>query len=243
MHTPPFLLVICLMLSMQSPLFSMTEAKDAKKINKDFYLAVENSNLEKAQELFGLGADINFVLDTLSGFTPLHVAVSNGGVAMAEFLLAKNAQVNAKTKRGSTPLHIAIRFGLQNLEQVQKEYSPDPDNKPDQKNQTISVKFPANYSTIIKLLLKKGAMNFLADNNKLTAGELLLLQHKEDGDNDDAVDLFTDELATLILPKDSHPDNQTTTVDYLASLFQNIIIGGITSGVKGVKDQFTLMGF
>ena len=42
------------------------------------------------------------------GLTPLSRAAKNGEKETAELLIAKGADVNAKTKRGDTPLDVAI---------------------------------------------------------------------------------------------------------------------------------------
>ena len=45
----------------------------------------------------------------LHGIAPLHWAARNGYKDVAELLLAKGADVNAKTNKGTTPLSIAIQ--------------------------------------------------------------------------------------------------------------------------------------
>jgi ankyrin repeat protein len=46
-----------------------------------------------------------------SGYTPLHLTAINGMKDMAEFLLVRRADVNARTNAGETPLHKAASFG------------------------------------------------------------------------------------------------------------------------------------
>ena len=45
----------------------------------------------------------------MEGLLCIHAA-SNGRKEIAELLIAKGADVNAKTKRGETPLDLAIEF-------------------------------------------------------------------------------------------------------------------------------------
>ena len=45
-----------------------------------------------------------------SGWTPLHGAIARDRKETAELLIAKGADVNAKTADGETPLYLAIQF-------------------------------------------------------------------------------------------------------------------------------------
>jgi cytohesin len=55
------------------------------------------------------GADVN-AQDNDIRWTPLHVAAAFGHKEIAELLIAKGADVNAKSKRG-TPLSNAVKSG------------------------------------------------------------------------------------------------------------------------------------
>ena len=46
-----------------------------------------------------------------NGWTPLHVAASNGNDLVVEKLLVAGADVNIATKDSETPLHVAARYG------------------------------------------------------------------------------------------------------------------------------------
>jgi ankyrin repeat protein len=53
------------------------------------------------------GADV----DAQGGSTPLHSAAANGHLDVVKFLVAQQAEVNAKETDGWTPLHLAARYG------------------------------------------------------------------------------------------------------------------------------------
>jgi ankyrin repeat protein len=71
-----------------------------------FYEAIGDGNLGAVKALSSDHPELLFSADDL-GQTPLHWAAGSGQQEVAEFLLAHNANINAKTKRGRTPLHFA----------------------------------------------------------------------------------------------------------------------------------------
>lgn len=50
--------------------------------------------------------------------TPLHLAAQLGSKEIAEILIFKGANVNAKTKSGTTPLYSAVREGHKEVEDL-----------------------------------------------------------------------------------------------------------------------------
>ncbi len=75
------------------------------------YLAVLHRNLEIVKLLVDAGVNVN---ETISwdgnDYTPLMVNASQGNVDIAEYLISKGADVNAKNpKSGETALDVAIR--------------------------------------------------------------------------------------------------------------------------------------
>ena len=54
---------------------------------------------------------IRFSIMGSANWTPLHEAALNDRKAVAESLLASNAEVNAKEELGATPLHVAAWRG------------------------------------------------------------------------------------------------------------------------------------
>ena len=65
-------------------------------------------NIEAVKQAIAVGADVNAMGD--EGETPLHLAALGGHKEVAELLIAKGADLNAKSY-GETPLDLAIRLG------------------------------------------------------------------------------------------------------------------------------------
>ena len=65
-------------------------------------------NIEAVKQAIADGADVNALGD--EGETPLHQAALGGHKEVAELLIAKGADLNAKSY-GETPLDLAIRLG------------------------------------------------------------------------------------------------------------------------------------
>ncbi len=66
----------------------------------------EERNIEAVKQHLAAGADVDVKGGWLGG-TPLHYAVGEGRNEIAKLLIAKGADVNAKTKEEWTPLHYA----------------------------------------------------------------------------------------------------------------------------------------
>lgn len=73
-----------------------------------------NGDLEKVRALIQNDPDLVFSKDD-KGYTPLHWAAKNGHMDVARLLLAKKAEINAKTNIGWTPLHEAADGGQKDL--------------------------------------------------------------------------------------------------------------------------------
>ena len=73
----------------------------------DIWTATAQGNIEAVKQHLAAGADVNA---KRYGWTPLHYAVYYGHKEIAELLIAKSADVNARTKSdGDTPLDFSIR--------------------------------------------------------------------------------------------------------------------------------------
>ena len=91
------------------------------------------------------------------GDTPLHSAASNGEVSEVKALLAKGAEVDAKTKYGSTPLHLAAWKG--HLDVVKELLAKGAEvNAKNKYGETPLYKAAENgHLDVVKELLAKGA--------------------------------------------------------------------------------------
>jgi len=83
----------------------------------EFLRAAGNGNLAKTRLLLDHNPSLVFGKNK-EGFTALHYAASYGYVEIAELLLARSADVNAKTGKGDTPLHYAAAYGYGDLVQL-----------------------------------------------------------------------------------------------------------------------------
>ena len=73
----------------------------------NIHKAAQAGNIEAVKQHLAAGADVNA---KRYGWTPLHYAVYYGHKEIAELLIAKSADVNARTKSdGDTPLDFSIR--------------------------------------------------------------------------------------------------------------------------------------
>ena len=66
--------------------------------------AARNGDLEKVKTLVKDNPSLVFSKDNANGGTPLHWATANDHKEVVQFLLANNADVNAKDNAGQTPL-------------------------------------------------------------------------------------------------------------------------------------------
>ena len=73
--------------------------------------ACEKGNIEAVKQFLADGADVNGKDDSYGGGTPLHMATIQDRKEVAELLIAKGSDVNAKNEEGYTPLHYAASNG------------------------------------------------------------------------------------------------------------------------------------
>src|SRR5208337_4490549 len=76
----------------------------------DMFTAAGNGNLAKVRLLLDRNPHLAFSRNR-DGSTALHYAASYDYLEIAELLLTKKADVNAKNSEGTTPLHYAASYG------------------------------------------------------------------------------------------------------------------------------------
>lgn len=87
---------------------TMSACKNAG--NNLYEVASRGVSREAAVRLIRQGAKVNEV-DTVHGWTPLHVASANGHPKMVIALIDNGAHINAQDHEGNTPLHLASGGG------------------------------------------------------------------------------------------------------------------------------------
>jgi len=88
---------------------------------RSLHYAARDDNLVLVKALVSKGADINAMDDRLAA-TPLHLAAYFGRHDVVQFLLSKEANVNAKNKWNRTALDEAIDQGLSEIAEVLREH-------------------------------------------------------------------------------------------------------------------------
>jgi ankyrin repeat protein len=90
------------------------------------HLACFMGRPECARILVDAGADVNAVADNPSRVRPLHSAVASRQSAIAEMLLERGAEVDARQQAGYTPLHAAALHGDEPLVGLLLDRGADP---------------------------------------------------------------------------------------------------------------------
>lgn len=149
-------------------------------------LAVSNNDLTVAKLLLDQGADVNLGIPEMLR-TPLHIAVFQGFLEMADMLIAHKAEVRAKDILGLNVAHHAI--DANNLEAV--EYCVETlaihTETRDINGLTLLLRAIVTKASldIIRYLLDKKASQSVRDNNKMS-----ILQHVRMMNDQSLVDLL-----------------------------------------------------
>ena len=75
--------------------------------NTALWVATTESDVSVVRALLEAGADPNVQSRTPGGYTPLHMAASNGLIEAAEVLLQHGADVTIRNSQGQTALDVA----------------------------------------------------------------------------------------------------------------------------------------
>ncbi|KFY91029.1 hypothetical protein V498_05706, partial [Pseudogymnoascus sp. VKM F-4517 (FW-2822)] len=110
---------------------------------------------------FGLKDAVNSSLQTgladSYGRTPLSWASENGQVAVAQLLLDKGAEVDAKDGNGETPLSLAAASGHEAVVQLLLEKSAEVDTNNTDGQTPLSLAAASGHEAVVQLLLDEGA--------------------------------------------------------------------------------------
>ena len=120
---------------------------DCEEINKDLDIevlrAIRQNDLENLQTLIENCADINAVVPTF-GNTALMFAAQNGNEDIVDYLLSKNADVNAKSIDGFTALIVAANVGYRSIVEKLLSAGADVCAKTDELKTAIDYADPRN---------------------------------------------------------------------------------------------------
>ena len=137
------------------------EPPTAKAPDISIYEAAREGNIEAVKQHIAAGTDVNAKDDALE-WTPLHIAPLGSHKEVAELLIAKGADVNAKKDDGETPLHDAFFFSHKKIVELLIAKGADVNAK-DKDDETpldeciISILgLPGGHSEIADLLRKHG---------------------------------------------------------------------------------------
>ena len=100
---------------MQTPVFASCHKNDPDVT--EIIGAAAKGDLAKIRLLLNHNPNLVFGKNS-EGFTALHYAAFYGYMEIADLLLTKNADVNAKTGKGETPLHFAASYGHKDIAEL-----------------------------------------------------------------------------------------------------------------------------
>lgn len=156
----------------------LTGVIDVSVRYNNLVMAVENENLEEVKVRVGMGERVNARDKGYNKNSPLHVAVENGNVEIAEFLLAHGAKTGSKNADKRTPLMMLDEDAAPKLVNLLLLYGAKI-NLADKEGNTALI-FAAEYASneVVQTLINAGA-NINASNKK---GETALMRAAENGE-------------------------------------------------------------
>jgi len=121
----------------------------------DIWKAADEGNIEAVKQNLATGADVNDRTDFYSE-TPLHFAAENGQKEVAQILIDKSADVNAKAKWDRTPLHGAAKTGRSEIVKLLIETGADLNPKDFENKTPLDEAIKYKYSVVADILRKHG---------------------------------------------------------------------------------------
>lgn len=136
--------------------------------NETLESCVRNNTVEGLNKIITSGADVNMRL-LPTKLTPLHLAVAVKDIKLAEILISKGADVNARDDTGHTPLNVATVSNVNSTEMVELllKHKADPNSNSKLRSPLMSACSNGN-GEMVKLLVENGADVNLSDGDKDT---------------------------------------------------------------------------
>ena len=138
--------------------------QDKEELSKELLKSIRENNVIKVDTLLRAGADVNRK-ERNDGMAPLHVAASEGQVAIAKMLLDAGADKNAKDSDNQTPLQIAAFNGELEIVKMMLDAGADVNTHDDQGRSALHDASEEGRTAIVKLLLDAGGLVNERDNN------------------------------------------------------------------------------
>ena len=139
------------------------------------YSAAGGGDINAVMEFLASGLDSNIKTEIeIAGFkqqignSPLHYAAQSGHKKIAELLIAKGADVNARTWIDGTPLHFAARGGQKELAEFLISKGADVNAELNVADGATPLYFAANQEVAELLITKGGNINALGSFNQET---------------------------------------------------------------------------
>lgn len=120
------------------------------------HVAARWGDLDQVGQFLSKGADIN-ARDEGEGNTPLHWATVAGNNAIAELLIAKGAEVDAKNDNGNTPLSLATVTDDEPIAQLLIAKGADVNTKNNKRTTPLILAAFTGHKDVAQLLIAKGA--------------------------------------------------------------------------------------
>jgi len=112
----------------------------------------------KVEALLDKGVGVNAIIDNFYGSTPLHKVAMGTSKEIAELLLSKGADVNAREKDGGTPLHlVAALSGDKEIAELLLAKGADVNAKDNNGFTPLLRGAYGGHKDVVELLLAKGA--------------------------------------------------------------------------------------
>jgi ankyrin repeat protein len=120
----------------------------------ELYDAAMAGNVDDVRRLLASGADLQ---DKGDLGTPLHVAVSQGDVAMVKLFLEKGASLDERSGSGSYPLHVAVGYKHEPLVALLLQHGAKVDVRDAEDRTPLHLAASGGLTAIGKVLLSNGA--------------------------------------------------------------------------------------